>query len=317
MAISHNPDASQMRRAGKPTVTSEKGALGTMARLADQEARHKSVLRPTGTASYDPKTREMRRLSMVVDQLTKEQLQMTKAENAAADVFSSVSQRVTVLETAFGELVDAVSQELDQARGERKKWNQNAEALEARISKCEEKTLLCEKTVGQLENTFDDHAAARKEARGAALAVVEARNALHKAEHHAAEVTERLAKLQNVAHDADNALQVQIDEIRDAVVSMENSNGHHGASHDHMTPGGTTITTRDILLAGAASEADVVALRDWTKLVTEVHETRLARVEELIGDGGKKKSKSGKSQVTEPTPTSRRKKSDQSSEGSA
>ena len=68
------PDPSQMRRAGKPTVTSKPGGVGTMARLADQEARHKSVLRPTGGASYDPKTREMRRLAVVVEQLAKEQV---------------------------------------------------------------------------------------------------------------------------------------------------------------------------------------------------------------------------------------------------
>jgi hypothetical protein len=78
-------DASQMRRAGKPTVTTKRGALSTMARLADQEARHKNVLRPKGTSSYDPKTREMRRLSAVVEKLALEQRQSLAAESAAAD----------------------------------------------------------------------------------------------------------------------------------------------------------------------------------------------------------------------------------------
>ena len=105
-------DASQMRRAGTPSVTTKRGALSTMARLADQEARHKNVLRPKGTASYDPKTREMRRLSAVVERLALEQRESLKAESAAADVFSAVSNRVAVVEKAFGDLADAVSAEL-------------------------------------------------------------------------------------------------------------------------------------------------------------------------------------------------------------
>ena len=103
-------DASQMRRAGTPSVTTKRGALSTMARLADQEARHKNVLRPKGTASYDPKTREMRRLSAVVERLALEQRESLKAESAAADVFSAVSNRVAVVEKAFGDLADAVSE---------------------------------------------------------------------------------------------------------------------------------------------------------------------------------------------------------------
>jgi hypothetical protein len=78
------------------------------------------------------------------------------------------------------------------------------------------------------------------------------------------------------------------------------------------------------LLAGAASEADVVALRDWTRRVTDAHAERLARVEMSAGvdasaandlpkSGKKKKSARATSDAT---PTSRR-RAERSSEGSA
>ena len=51
----------------------------------------------------------------------------------------------------------------------------------------------------------------------------------------------------------------------------------NGPSADLTQSPGARITTRDILLAGAASEADVVALRDWTRRVTDAHAERLAR----------------------------------------
>ena len=129
-------DASQMRRAGKPTVTTKRGALSTMARLADQEARHKNVLRPKGTSSYDPKTREMRRLSVVVEKLALEQRESLAAESAAADVFSKVSDRVAVLEKAFGDLADAVSDELTAARLERQKWSADLDVIRGVVDAC-------------------------------------------------------------------------------------------------------------------------------------------------------------------------------------
>ena len=321
-------DASQMRRAGKPTVPTKRGALSTMARLADQEARHKNVLRPKGTSSYDPKTREMRRLSVVVEKLALEQRSSLAAESAAADVFSKVSDRVAVLEKAFGDLADAVSDELTAARLERQKWSAELDVIRGVVDARDEKTNAFLERCEKLRTpTFDDHENARLEARTAASAVVEARAVLAEAERRAAETETRLQSLQDVAHDADAALQAQVDEIRETVVSLDArlvGVSPNATSADLTQSPGARVTTRDILLAGAASEADVVALRDWTRRVTDAHAERLARVEMSAGvdanatndlpkSGKKKKSARGTSDAT---PTSRR-RAERSSEGSA
>lgn len=328
-------DASQMRRAGTPSVTTKRGALSTMARLADQEARHKNVLRPKGTASYDPKTREMRRLSAVVERLALEQRESLKAESAAADVFSAVSNRVAVVEKAFGDLADAVSAELSAARAEREKWGADLEAARVVVGECDARTSACVERCDALANTFDDHETARLEARAAAAAVVEARAVLAEAERRAEDTAGRLQSLQDVARGADAALQAQVDEIRDTVVSLDarvgvsgSVSGSGAAQGDHKADA-SHITTRDILLAGAASEADVVALRDWTQRVAGAHAERLARVEAAVEARGENKKKSGKNAKQSssrggdasdargvPTPTSRR-RADRSSEGSA
>jgi hypothetical protein len=339
-------DASQMRRAGTPSVTTKRGALSTMARLADQEARHKNVLRPKGTASYDPKTREMRRLSAVVERLALEQRESLKAESAAADVFSAVSNRVAVVEKAFGDLADAVSEELRVSRAEREKWSAHLEAARVVVDACDARTSACVERCDALANTFDDHETARLEARAAAAAVVEARAVLAEAERRAEDTAGRLQSLQDVARGADAALQAQVDEIRDAVVSLDarvgvgvgvsgaGVSGSGATQGDHKVADASHITTRDILLAGAASEADVVALRDWTRRTAGAHAERLARVEAAVEAETKKtKKKSGKNANAKrsssrdgdasetrgvPTPTSRRRSSeDRSSEGSA
>jgi len=330
-------DASQMRRAGTPSVTTKRGALSTMARLADQEARHKNVLRPKGTASYDPKTREMRRLSAVVERLALEQRESLKAESAAADVFSAVSNRVAVVEKAFGDLADAVSEELRAARAEREKWSADLRAARVVVDACDARTSACVERCDALANTFDDHETARLEARAAAAAVVEARAVLAEAERRAEDTAGRLQSLQDVARGADAALQAQVDEIRDAVVSLDarvgvgvsgaGVSGSGATQGDHKVADASHITTRDILLAGAASEADVVALRDWTRRTAGAHAERLARVEAAVEAETKKKSgknakrsssRNGDASETRgvPTPTSRR-RSDRSSEGSA
>jgi len=329
-------DASQMRRAGTPSVTTKRGALSTMARLADQEARHKNVLRPKGTASYDPKTREMRRLSAVVERLALEQRESLKAESAAADVFSAVSNRVAVVEKAFGDLADAVSEELRAARAEREKWGAELNAARVVVDACDARTSACVERCDALANTFDDHETARLEARAAAAAVVEARAVLAEAERRAEDTAGRLQSLQDVARGADAALQAQVDEIRDTVVSLDARVSGSGATQGDHKADASHITTRDILLAGAASEADVVALRDWTRSTTNAHAERLARVEAAVeaearGENKTLKKKSGKNAKQSksssrggdasdargvPTPTSRR-RADRSSEGSA
>ena len=328
-------DASQMRRAGTPSVTTKRGALSTMARLADQEARHKNVLRPKGTASYDPKTREMRRLSAVVERLALEQRESLKAESAAADVFSAVSNRVAVVEKAFGDLADAVSAELRAARAEREKWGADLQAARVVVDECDAREGACVERCAALSKTFDDHETARLEARAAAAAVVEARAVLAEAERRAEDTAGRLQSLRDVAHGADAALQAQVDEIRDTVVSLDKRvgvgvsgsvSGSGATQGDHNGSNASHITTRDILLAGAASEADVVALRDWTQRVSDAHAERLARVEAAVeaSTAGENKKKSGKnakqsqtsSRGGDATPTSRR-RADRSSEGSA
>ena len=329
-------DASQMRRAGTPSVTTKRGALSTMARLADQEARHKNVLRPKGTASYDPKTREMRRLSAVVERLALEQRESLKAESAAADTFSAVSNRVAVVEKAFGDLADAVSEELRAARAEREKWGADLNAARVVVDQCDARTSACVERCDALANTFDDHETARLEARAAAAAVVEARAVLAEAERRAEDTAGRLQSLQDVARGADAALQAQVDEIRDTVVSLDARVSGSGATQGDHKADASHITTRDILLAGAASEADVVALRDWTRSTTNAHAERLARVEAAVeaearGENKTLKKKSGKNAKQSksssrggdasdargvPTPTSRR-RADRSSEGSA
>ena len=129
----------------------------------------------------------------------------------------------------------------------------------------------CVERCDALAKTFDDHETARLEARAAAAAVVEARAVLAEAERRAEDTAGRLQSLRDVAHGADAALQAQVDEIRDTVVSLDKRVGAHaGVSGSGATQGdhkadASHITTRDILLAGAASEADVVALRDWTQ----------------------------------------------------
>jgi hypothetical protein len=325
-------DASQMRRAGTPSVTTKRGALSTMARLADQEARHKNVLRPKGTASYDPKTREMRRLSAVVERLALEQRESLKAESAAADVFSAVSNRVAVVEKAFGDLADAVSAELRAARAEREKWGADLQAARVVVDECDARTSACVERCDALAKTFDDHETARLEARAAAAAGVEARAVLAEAERRAEDTAGRLQSLRDVAHGADAALQAQVDEIRDTVVSLDKRVGvgvsgsvsGSGATQGDHKADASHITTRDILLAGAASEADVVALRDWTRRTADAHAERLARVEAAVEARGENKKKSGKnakqsqtsSRGGDATPTSRR-RADRSSEGSA
>jgi hypothetical protein len=175
---------------------------------------------------------------------------------------------------------------------------------------------------------------------------VEARAVLAEAERRAEDTAGRLQSLQDVARGADAALQAQVDEIRDAVVSLDarvgvgvgvsgaGVSGSGATQGDHKVADASHITTRDILLAGAASEADVVALRDWTRRTAGAHAERLARVEAAVEAETKKtKKKSGKNANAKrsssrdgdasetrgvPTPTSRRRSSeDRSSEGSA
>ena len=191
----------------------------------------------------------------------------------------------------------------------------------------------CVERCDALAKTFDDHETARLEARAAAAAVVEARAVLAEAERRAEDTAGRLQSLRDVAHGADAALQAQVDEIRDTVVSLDKRvgvgasgsvSGSGATQGDHNGSNASHITTRDILLAGAASEADVVALRDWTRRTADAHAERLARVEAAVEARGENKKKSGKnakqsqssSRGGDATPTSRR-RADRSSEGSA
>ena len=320
-------DASQMRRAGTPSVTTKRGALSTMARLADQEARHKNVLRPKGTASYDPKTREMRRLSAVVERLALEQRESLKAESAAADVFSAVSNRVAVVEKAFGDLADAVSAELRAARAEREKMGADLQAARVVVDECGARVGACVERCDALAKTFDDHETARLEARAAAAAVVEARAVLAEAERRAEDTAGRLQSLRDVAHGAGAALQAQVDEIRDTVVSLDKRVGAHAGvsgAGDAGRPQGRRLAHHDARhsAGGRGVRGGCRGAARRTQRVSDAHAERLARVEAAVEARGENKKKSGKnakqssSRGGDATPTSRR-RADRSSEGSA
>jgi hypothetical protein len=315
VSVSRHADASQMRRAGKPTVTTKPGAVSTMARLADQEARHKNVLRPKGAASYDPKTREMRRLGTVVDELAKEQRDLTRAENAAADARGAVAARVSVLERAFGELADAVGIELDTARQERSRWRSDLESMRAVVAECASRTDACLEKCRSSSRTFDDREAARGEARAV----------LVDAERKAVEMQEQLQRLRDVARDADVHLQTQIDELRETVSGLDAGSafGFRDDDGDRAPSSlGAGVTLKDILLAGAASEADVVALRDWAEQVASDHDERLREMETKDGERRKSRGKSAgggaeSSGGSKKNASKDRRRSDRSSEGSA
>ena len=157
----------------------------------------------------------------------------------------------------------------------------------------------------------------------------------------------RLDALRNVAEGADAKLQEQIDALgqvrRDEQAPQEKaarstpglqqssvetpglqrsaaSGGSSGDDDAGTRDGGRrsgSVTTRDILLAGAASEADVVALRDWTKAAAEAHDARLRALEKALSlrvrDGGS--GGSGRGRGRTPTSEGRREKKVSSSEG--
>ena len=91
-------------------------------------------------------------------------------------------------------------------------------------------------------------------------------------------------------------LQEQIDAVR---ATAERAAAGPGDGSNAAVP------IRDILLAGAASEADVVALRDWTKHVTEAHDGRLRRIERGLllggsaGGGGASSGRGGETDAPE------------------
>jgi hypothetical protein len=121
--------------------------------------------------------------------------------------------------------------------------------------------------------------ALRDEMRAATDAAAEARAALAAAEKREADVAARLRALRETAEGADAKLQEQIDAVRATAEAAATTTGHGDGSN-------APVPIRDILLAGAASEADVVALRDWTKHVTEAHDGRLRRIERGLHLGG-------------------------------
>ena len=149
--------------------------------------------------------------------------------------------------------------------------------------------------------------ALRDEMRAATEAAAEARAALAAAEQREADIAERLRALRETAEGADAKLQEQIDAVRATA---------EGAAAEPGDGSNAAVPIRDILLAGAASEADVVALRDWTKHVTEAHDGRLRRIERGLHLGGSAAGGGASSGgAGKPTPQSKP-RSKRSSEGS-
>lgn len=361
-------DASAMRRAGKPTVTSRDARRPpTLAALADAEARQRHALRPLAYHPPDPRAaRVVRELQSQVDAALRDQAERAKAETRVESAMSVIDRRLDALQNAFGALADAVVDELDAVRADHASWRAEKAAWTARMERVEAAAEVRASTVDAwgVERAAQnaameavradavDAAGSAREARAEATALrAEAsalRDAVLEAERREETLTARLDALRNVAEGADAKLQEQIDALgqvrRDEQAPQEKaarstpgglqqssvetpglqrsaaSGGSSGDDDAGTRDGGRrsgSVTTRDILLAGAASEADVVALRDWTKAAAEAHDARLRALEKALSlrvrDGGS--GGSGRGRGRTPTSEGRREKKVSSSEG--
>lgn len=306
-------DASKMRRAGKPSART---GAPTMAKLADAEVRQKNILRslvraraPTRTrcttpaslsdptplsrltrpsllpakahASYDPKTRVVKQLQSTVDNLLREQASHARLESTSRETFAHLAAEIERVRSAVATLADAVIEEMDAVRADHAAWRSEKEAWTSRMERVEATVEAKSAMIdawGEARSAESAAATAlRDEMRAATEAAAEARAALAAAEQREADIAERLRALRETAEGADAKLQEQIDAVR---ATAERAAAGPGDGSNAAVP------IRDILLAGAASEADVVALRDWTKHVTEAHDGRLRRIERGLHLGG-------------------------------
>jgi hypothetical protein len=285
-------DNSKMRRAGRPSVDVTRGAA--FAEKAYAEGEFKNTLRTQGNAHYDAKPivgRVIHQLRTAVESLSKENASQAKLEEESAQTFQFLCTQVTALQRAFTTLADAVIEELDTVRDDQVQWRQEKEEWVHKMTSIERDVerrvaavdswreendalrgeLLAFKTEQAGVNssqvnveTMRDHLEdLRAEMGYAQSAVSEARLALAEAERREAEMGQALQSLQLKAEGADLQLQDQINAVRSAVESKLLGGGGGGISGS----------------GSAATESDVVALRDWTKAVTTGHDARLRRME--------------------------------------
>ena len=132
-------DASAMRRAGKPTVTSRDARRPpTLAALADAEARQRHALRPLAYHPPDPRAaRVVRELQSQVDAALRDQAERAKAETRVESAMSVIDRRLDALQNAFGALADAIVDELDAVRADHASWRAEKAAWTARMERVE------------------------------------------------------------------------------------------------------------------------------------------------------------------------------------
>ena len=287
-----------------------------MAKLADAEVRQKNILRslrarapraraarpprPSPTqprspvsralspppakahASYDPKTRVVKQLQSTVDNLLREQASHARLESTSRETFAHLAAEIERVRSAVATLADAVIEEMDAVRADHAAWRSEKEAWTSRMERVEatveaKSAMIDAWGEARFGRNRRRRRALRDGMRAATEAAAEARAALAAAEQREADIAERLRALRETAEGADAKLQEQIDAVR---ATAERAAAGPGDGSNAAVP------IRDILLAGAASEADVVALRDWTKHVTEAHDGRLRRIERGLHLGG-------------------------------
>lgn len=262
-------------------------------------------------ASYDPKTRVVKQLQSTVDNLLREQASHARLESTSRETFAHLAAEMERVRSAVATLADAVIEEMDAVRADHAAWRSEKEAWTSRVERVEATVEAKSAMIdawGEARSAESAAATAlRDEMRAATEAAAEARAALAAAEQREADIAERLRALRETAEGADAKLQEQIDAVR---ATAERAAAGPGDGSNAAVP------IRDILLAGAASEADVVALRDWTKHVTEAHDGRLRRIERGLHLGGSAAGGGASSGgAGKPTPQSKP-RSKRSSEGS-
>lgn len=288
-------DASKMRRAGKPSVDPKRGSK---ALSAYDPADFSNTLRTKSWDAYPDNGpvvgRVITQLRGAVESLHRENQSQVKLEQETAQTFDYLCAQVASLQRAFTTLADAVIDELDavrddqaQFRQERDEWTKRVMRIERDVQKrvtavdswqrendAIRNDLLVFKSEQAAVNDAqvdaeamrDDLEALREEMTVARDAVAEARAALAEAERREAEMSRAMHVLQRKAESGDLKLQEQVNALRAAVAEAATT-----------SDGGGNATGLGV--GNAATEADVVALRDWTRTVTAGHDQRLRRIE--------------------------------------
>ena len=225
--------------------------------------------------------------------MEREQLSSAKLELESTRTFSHLSTQVAQLKRAMSQLADAVVGELDEIRADHDAWRLKMERYERVI----------EEKVAAVDATRADKDAirrlAREEARSALYelkaeignateCVADAKAALAETERRNAETGAALARLKDVARASDVKLQDQVDAIKARLAIMMSGGGVETGGPDGGVGSGHGVGNGAGNGAIAyASEADLVALRDWAREVATGHDARLRRVEGFgLGSSG-------------------------------